>query len=115
VRHLQRIIHLLECLLSLLKETKDDRPGKFAIIFLVIHLQNLLKRYGIDAFAKVWQGDRALLALLSLQLAVFLARQGMGALTLSSASRRMLSGMLDGLVISKLGFPTLRSLVVVGV
>jgi hypothetical protein len=61
--NLQRIIHFLEGLLSLLKETKDDGPRELAIIFFIIHLQDLLKGHGIDAISQVRQGDRALFTL----------------------------------------------------
>jgi hypothetical protein len=56
-------LHLLERLLSLVKETKDDRSAELAILFVVIHLQDLLKGQGIDAVAKVEQTYGALLAL----------------------------------------------------
>jgi hypothetical protein len=74
--NLQRIIHLLKCLLGLLEETKYDGSREFAIIFLVVHFQNLLESHGIDAISKIRQGDRALLALSSLQSAFWLARHG---------------------------------------
>jgi hypothetical protein len=92
--NLQRIVHLLECLLSLLKETKDNGPGELAIIFLVVHLQDLLKGHGIDAISQVRQRDRALFALSSLQSAFCVAHHSRMVLTLSSASRRVLSGIL---------------------
>jgi hypothetical protein len=91
--NLQRIVHLLECLFSLFEEPKDDGPGELAIVFVVIHLEDLLKGHGIDAISKVRQGNRALLALL--RSAFCLAGHSMKELTLSSASRRVLSGILE--------------------
>src|ERR1700693_6084205 len=92
--NLQRIVHLLECSLGLLKETKDNGPGELAIIFLVVHLQDLLKGHGIDAVSQVRQRDRALFALSSLQSAFCVAHHSRIVLTLSSTSRRVLSGIL---------------------
>jgi hypothetical protein len=44
-------------LLSLLEESKHDRSAELAFVFIVIHLQNLLKGQGIDAVAKIWQAN----------------------------------------------------------
>jgi hypothetical protein len=101
--NLQRIVHLLECLFSLLEEPKDDGPGELAIVFVVVHLEDLLKCHGIDAISQIRQGNRALLALW-LRSAFCLARHSMEDLTLSSASRRVLSGILEqSFVISRRG------------
>jgi len=62
--HLQRVVHLLERLFSLLEETEDDRPGEFAVVLFIIHLQDLLESHGINALAQV-KGDRSLVALSS--------------------------------------------------
>jgi hypothetical protein len=60
---LQCIIHLGKGLLSLLKESKDNRATKLAIVLVVIHLQDLFKGQDINAVAEIWQANRTLLAL----------------------------------------------------
>jgi hypothetical protein len=40
-------------LFGLLKESEYDRLTEFALVFVVVHLQDLLERLGIDALAKV--------------------------------------------------------------
>lgn len=62
--YLQSVVHLGEGLLGLLKKSKHDGPAELALVFVVIHLQDLLKCHGIDAIAQVRQADGALLALL---------------------------------------------------
>lgn len=100
-------------MLSLLEESKHDRSTELAFVFIVIHLENLLKGQGIDAVAKIWQANRPLLTLLGiwsavdLNLDVTLASPRRTGLTLSSTSWRVLSGIiaircaLFGLVILK--------------
>lgn len=59
----QCIVHLLEGLLGLLEEAEDNRLAELPVILIIIHLQDLLKGYGIDAVAEIWQTDGALLTL----------------------------------------------------
>jgi len=59
----QRLLHLLKRLLRLLKEAKHNALAELALLLIIIHLQDLLKRQGIDAVPQVWEADGAGLAL----------------------------------------------------
>jgi hypothetical protein len=45
---LQSIIHLLEGLLGLFEEAKNNRAGELAIVFIIVHLEDLLESDGIN-------------------------------------------------------------------
>jgi hypothetical protein len=47
----------------LLEEIKDDTPAEFSLIFIVIHLEDLLKSCDIDVVAKVAKSDGTVLVL----------------------------------------------------
>lgn len=59
----QRLLHLLKRLFRLLKEAKHNALAELALLLVIIHLQDLLKRQGIDAVPQVWEADGAGLAL----------------------------------------------------
>jgi hypothetical protein len=61
--HIQRFVHFVEGLLSLLKKPKNDRPTEFALVLVVVHLEDLLESQDIDAIAKIRETDRTSLAL----------------------------------------------------
>ena len=50
----QARLHLLERALGLFEEAIDDAAGKFTLFLIVIHLEDLLERWRIDAVSKVW-------------------------------------------------------------
>lgn len=43
MRNIQIGIHLLKCGLGLGEEVKDDGLGKLALLFVIVHLEDLLK------------------------------------------------------------------------
>jgi len=51
---LQAGLHLLESSFSLVEEAVDDAAGKFALVFVVVHLEDLLERLSVDAVSAVW-------------------------------------------------------------
>jgi hypothetical protein len=54
---LQCIVHLGKGLLSLLKETKDNRPTELAVVLIVVHFQDLFKGQDVNAVAEIWQAN----------------------------------------------------------
>jgi len=93
---LQCVVHLLEGWLGLFKETEDNRLTEFTLILVVIHLQDLFEGHGVDAVAEIWQADGAFLALLrGVSCCAWLrSYKRKCLLTLSSASWRVLSGIM---------------------
>jgi len=61
--HVHGVLHLDKGLLGLLKEAKDNGLAEFALLLVVVHLQDLLKGQGIDTVAEIRQGHRALFTL----------------------------------------------------
>ena len=53
----------MESALCLLKEVKDNTSAELPLLFVIVHLKNLLKGGGIDVVAQLRQTDRAFLAL----------------------------------------------------
>lgn len=60
---LQVCVHFLESALGLLEEIVDDALAELALLFIVVHFENLLKGCGVDVLAKLGLAGRALLAL----------------------------------------------------
>lgn len=60
---LQCIIHLNKGFFSLGKEAKHNGAAKIALIFVVIHLQDLLEGEGVDAVTQIRQSNRTLFTL----------------------------------------------------
>jgi hypothetical protein len=82
----------------LLKESKDDRSTKVALIFVIIHIQDLLEGQSIDTVAEIWQTNLLILALyraVSSTLGFPLVHEDSH--TLSSTSRCVLFGMMGQL------------------
>ena len=63
------LIHLVECAVGLLEEVEDDASAEVSLIFIVVHLENLLKGCDIDVVAKIGESDGTVLVLLVYALA----------------------------------------------
>ena len=50
---LQVLVHLFECVLGLLEETKDDPSRELARRVILVHLEDLLECRGIDRVSQV--------------------------------------------------------------
>jgi hypothetical protein len=61
--NVQGLIHLDESLLGLFEESKHNGPAEFAIILIIVHLEDLLEGHRVNAVAQIWETDGALLAL----------------------------------------------------
>jgi hypothetical protein len=56
--HLQCTFHLFECYLCLLEETVDNSLTEISFVFVVIHLQDLVKRRRVKdvlVIAEIWR------------------------------------------------------------
>ena len=60
---LQCGVHLREGGVGLLEETVDYAPAELPLVFVVVHLQDLLERDLIDAVTEVQKSGRAFLTL----------------------------------------------------
>lgn len=63
------LVHLVECAIGLLEEVEDNASAEISLIFIVVHLEDLLKGCDIDVVAKVGESDGTVLVLLMYALA----------------------------------------------
>jgi hypothetical protein len=63
------LIHLVKCAVGLLEEVEDNTSAEISLIFIVVHLEDLLKGCDIDVVAKVGESDGTVLVLLMYALA----------------------------------------------
>jgi hypothetical protein len=52
--NLQGVVHLGKGLLRLREEAKHNRSAEITLIFVIVHLQDLLKRQGIYTVTEIW-------------------------------------------------------------
>lgn len=66
IAHLQGFIHFRKSFFSLLKEAKDNRRAKVAVVLALVHLQDLAESYSIDGISQVGQVSICLVAVIVL-------------------------------------------------
>lgn len=49
----QTCIHRLEGVLGLFEEAKDNAPRELPFVLVIVHLENLLERHGINVVAEI--------------------------------------------------------------
>lgn len=55
--NLRSVIHLGKRLLGLLKESKDSSSTEYALIFVIVHIQDLLEGQNIDTAMELLQSS----------------------------------------------------------
>lgn len=58
------LIHLVECAVGLLEEVEDNAFAEISLIFIVVHLEDLLEGCDINVVAKIGESDGTVLILL---------------------------------------------------
>ena len=58
--NLRSVIHLGKRLLGLLKESKDSSSTEYALIFVIVHIQDLLEGQNIDTAMELLQSIQAI-------------------------------------------------------
>ncbi len=102
----QVCVHFLKGALSLLKEVVHDALAKLALVLVVVHLEYLLERGGVDVISAFWKRAGRLLGLLERVVSDARRRLGMSArLTGSSLVASFLVAMLHNVVGDKVDAP----------